>query len=40
MVQKGLSPLMSQEPVFKILAQSVEEIQNYWLANLGTEFGH
>ena len=33
-------PLMSQEPMFQILAQPIEEIQSSWPAKLGTEFGH
>ena len=33
--QSGFPPLMSHEPMFQISAQSVEEIQSYWSANVG-----
>ena len=32
---RGFSPWMSHEPMFKIVAQSVEEIQSYWYTSAG-----
>ena len=40
MGQKGLPPLICHEPMFQISAQSVGEIQSYWPAKHGSEFGH
>ena len=31
----GLYPFMSQEPMFQISAQYIEEIQSYWSASVG-----
>ena len=32
---RGVPPWMFHEHMFQILAQSVEEIQSYWSANVG-----
>ena len=40
MITRGISPLMSKEPMFQFSSQSDVEIQSYWSAKLGTEFGH
>lgn len=36
----GFLYFMSHEPMFQILVQFDEEIQSYWPAKLGIEFGH
>ena len=33
-------PFLSDDPMFQISAQSVEEIQSYWSAKQGSKFGH
>ena len=40
MRREGFSPLVSQEPMFKVLAQSYEAIQSYWPSSVGFECGH
>ena len=32
---KGFPPWMSHDPMFQTLAQSINEIQSYWYANVG-----
>lgn len=35
MGQIGIMPWMSHDPMFKILAQSIEAIQSYWSITVG-----
>ena len=40
MIKRGISPLMSQEPMFQFSSQSDMAIQSYRYDKLGTEFGY
>ena len=37
---QGFPPLMPHEPIFQILAQSIEEIKSYWSCKQGFKLGH